>query len=58
LEDDEDDTTLVHGRKKRRVAFMPSAGMEVTAILKPICVDIDLVKTQLTRYITVEIGFE
>jgi hypothetical protein len=51
-------TTLVHGRKKRRVAFMPSAGIEVTVILAPICADIDLVKTRLTRYITVDIGFE
>jgi chaperone BCS1 len=26
LEDEEDEDSLVHGRKKRKVAFMPSAG--------------------------------
>ena len=31
LEDDEEEDTLVNGRKKGKVAFMPSAGMYDTA---------------------------
>lgn len=56
LEDEDDEECLIHGRKKRKVAFMPSAGVCARRHLGIHLISI--AKTRHTQYITVGTGFE
>lgn len=57
LEDseEEDNAALVHGRKKRKVSFLPSTGVVSSSPKLFSC--LRFIKTRLTRYTTVATGF-